>query len=169
MCFAALNIHVHQVFFQTTKQVKMYQVLWADTSPSFMNSCHAVADADLQIRGKWGPGLKKKNFSALWASVWSKNKGGGQAPALFPPLSWSCQSSMCPGIIKQQLISVMQHQFPYSGPQHNGLNELPEMHFEFPFNLIRKSTMALLMGQSRCLLKSSYTGMGGLGPEQGFW
>ena len=37
MCFAALNSH--QVFFQITKQkCKMYQGLWTDTSPSFMNS-----------------------------------------------------------------------------------------------------------------------------------
>ena len=30
---------------------------------------------DPEIR--WGPGLKKNFFSALQASVWSKNKGGG--------------------------------------------------------------------------------------------
>ena len=80
MCFAALNIHVHQVFFQTTKQVKMYQVLWADTSPSFMNSCHAVADADLQIRGKWGPGLKKKIFPPSGPQFGPKIRGGGDRP-----------------------------------------------------------------------------------------
>ena len=44
---------------------------------------------------------------------------------------------------------------------HNGLNELPEMHFEFPSILIDKSTMAFLTGQS----KSWYTGGD---PEQGF-
>ena len=43
----------------------------------------------------------------------------------------------------------------------NGLNELPE----FPFNLIGKSTMAFLTGQSWRVLKSWYT-CGGL--EQGF-
>ena len=43
----------------------------------------------------------------------------------------------------------------------NGLNELPE----FPFNLIGKSTMAFLTGQSWGVLKSWYTG-GSL--EQGF-
>ena len=32
----------------------------------------------------------------------------------------------------------------------NGLNELPEMRFEFPFNLIGKSTVVDLKGQS-CL------------------
>ena len=36
---------------------------------------------DPEIR--WGPGLKKNFFSALQASVWSKNKGGGP---LDPPL-----------------------------------------------------------------------------------
>ena len=54
----------------------------------------AVADPDLQIRGgggshpdpefRGGPGLKEF-FSALRASVWSKNKGGGQA-SRAPPL-----------------------------------------------------------------------------------
>ena len=36
---------------------------------------HTVADPDLQIRGEagWSP---KKFFLALWASVWSNNKGG---------------------------------------------------------------------------------------------
>ena len=35
-----------------------------------------MADQELEIRGE--PGLKKM-FSALWASVWSRNKGGGGA------------------------------------------------------------------------------------------
>ena len=62
----------------------------------------SVADPDLQIRGRGdhpdpeikgggrGGGLKKKSFSALRASVWSENKGGGRAgppvPHLDPPL-----------------------------------------------------------------------------------
>ena len=38
------------------------------------------------VGGKGGGGLKKF-FSAFWASVWSKNKGGGrQAPPQDPPL-----------------------------------------------------------------------------------
>ena len=38
-------------------------------------------------------------------------------------------------------------------------NELPEVHFEFPFNLIGKSTMAFLTaGQSWRVLKFWYTG-----------
>ena len=39
------------------------------------------------------------------------------------------------------------------------------MRFEFPFNLIGKSTIAFLAGQSRCVLKPWYTS----GPEQGLW
>ena len=42
----------------------------------------------------------------------------------------------------------------------NGLNELPEMRFEFPFNLIGRLTMALLTGQSWRVLKSWYTWVG---------
>ena len=60
----------------------------------------AVADPDLQIRGprssrpryKGGGGaVSKKKFSALLASVWSKNKGGPapRAPPLDPPLDWN--------------------------------------------------------------------------------
>ena len=40
----------------------------------------------------------------------------------------------------------------------DGLNKLPEVCFEFPFNLIGKSTMAFLTGQSWRVLKSWYTG-----------
>ena len=47
-----------------------------------------------------------------------------------------------------------------------GLDKLPEVCFEFPFNMIGKSTMAFLTGQSWCKLKSWYTGGD---PEQGFW
>ena len=39
-----------------------------------------VADPDLQIRGRGRGALSKKFFSALGASVWSKNKGGGGRP-----------------------------------------------------------------------------------------
>jgi len=46
----------------------------------------------------------------------------------------------------------------FRGP--NGLNELPQMRFEFPFNLIGKSTVAFLTGQSWCALKSWFTGWG---------
>ena len=42
-----------------------------------------MPDTDLQIRG--GGGGLKHFFSALRASVWSKNKGGGGA-LLDPPL-----------------------------------------------------------------------------------
>ena len=47
----------------------------------------------------------------------------------------------------------------------NGLNKLPEMHFKFPFNLINKLTMVLLIVQLWCVLKSWYTGGS---PEHGF-
>ena len=60
----------------------------------------AVEDPDLQIRGPrssrprhkgWGEGRSQKKFSALLASVWSKNKEGappGPLP-LDPPLDWN--------------------------------------------------------------------------------
>ena len=47
----------------------------------------------------------------------------------------------------------------------NAPNELPEVHFKFPFILIGKSIMAFLTRQSLCILKSWYTGGG---PEKGF-
>ena len=47
----------------------------------------------------------------------------------------------------------------------NGLKELPEMCFEFPFILIGKCTKAFLTGQSWHVLKSWYTAGD---PEQGF-
>ena len=64
----------------------------------------SVADPDLPIRGGWGGGghldleisdkcggpVSKKIFSALRASVWSKNGGGVAGPsprsAIVPPL-----------------------------------------------------------------------------------
>ena len=56
---------------------------------------YPVADPDIQIRRRMGghpdpeirgrPGLKKKFFSALRASVWSKKIGGGPPPG---PLPW---------------------------------------------------------------------------------
>ena len=48
------------------------------------------ADTDIQITGgghpeiRGMPGLNKKNFSALRASVWSKNKGGRGAGSPGP-------------------------------------------------------------------------------------
>ena len=43
--------------------------------------------------------------------------------------------------------------------------QITRSHFKFIFNLIRKSTMAILLGQSWLVLKSWYLGGG---PEQGF-
>ena len=40
----------------------------------------AVPDPDLEIRGAGGHGLPRNFFSALRASVWSKNKGGRAHP-----------------------------------------------------------------------------------------
>ena len=58
---------------------------------------NTAVDPDLQIRRGGGEKredpVSKKTFSALWASVWSKNKGGeGQAPwapPLDPPLEYA--------------------------------------------------------------------------------
>ena len=50
----------------------------------------------------------------------------------------------------------------------NGLKELPEMRFEVLFNLIGKSTMAFLTGQSWRVLKSWYKGKGGWGGGGGW-
>ena len=47
-----------------------------------------------------------------------------------------------------------------------GLNKLPKVRFEFPFNMIGKSTMAFWACQSWHILKSWYTGWD---PEQRFW
>ena len=46
------------------------------------------AHPDPQIK-QWGGGgglVSKNSFSAFWASVWSKNKGGRQAPTQDLPL-----------------------------------------------------------------------------------
>ena len=48
----------------------------------------------------------------------------------------------------------------------SGFNKLPEVRFEFPFNLICISTMPFLTGQSWNVLKSS--GNTGEAPEQRF-
>ena len=41
-----------------------------------------MLDPDLEIRGAQS---LKKIFSAVQASVWSKNKGGGEGGGLYPP------------------------------------------------------------------------------------
>ena len=57
------------------------------------------------------------------------------------------------------LVSSIWEALPISlfrGP--NGLNKLPEMSVEYPFNLLGKSAMAFITGQSWCIcLKSWYT------------
>ena len=45
---------------------------------------------DPEIRGVGGDTVSKNFFSALWASFWSENKGGGgRAPPMDPPLDIS--------------------------------------------------------------------------------
>ena len=55
----------------------------------------------------------------------------------------------------------------------NGLNELPEVSFQFPFILICKQTMAFLTGPSWCQIKSCFPVReekgSGWGAEHGFW
>jgi len=57
-----------------------------------INAPYTVADPDLQISvgggasRPWDKGVGVSIFLALRASVWSKNKGGGRAPPLDPPL-----------------------------------------------------------------------------------
>ena len=63
------------------------------------------------------------------------------------------------GFIYGLVMSTKQRWYPCSGPQIDSLIELLEMHFEFPFNLIGKSTITFLTVQSR------YTGGD---PEQEF-
>ena len=53
----------------------------------------------------------------------------------------------------------------WGSARSHGLNKLLEEHFEFPFNLICKLTMAFLTSQSWPILESWHTGWGG----QGFW
>ena len=53
---------------------------------SIPHDIYTVPDLDLEIR-RGGGGSPKKHFLALWASVWSKNKGAApRAPPLGPPL-----------------------------------------------------------------------------------
>ena len=62
-----------------------------------------MADPNLQIRGdawssrpwdKGGGAVSKKNFSALWASVWSKNKRGGRGMVPSPGSATASQFTM---------------------------------------------------------------------------
>ena len=68
----------HQCYYQFANQVKrkFKTPFSGGPRPSDKEGGHP----DPEIREAWSP---KKLFSALWASVWSKNKGG---PPLDPPL-----------------------------------------------------------------------------------
>ena len=92
-CFLLLLQKTHLV---TWWLHRWYALMWLPDT--------AVPDPDLEIRGVQSP---KKFSSALWASVWSKNKGYGappQAPPLNPPLCssesyvlvrvWLCDCAM---------------------------------------------------------------------------
>ena len=57
-------------------------------------------------------------------------------------------------IIQPQLVTSVKQRRKSLFWASNGLNELPKKHFEFPFNLFDKSTMAFLTGQSWRNLKS---------------
>ena len=84
-----------EVTWHTKKTVSHQEpIIWSKQLPNF-----AVVDPDLQIRRSCGGGShldpeisggpgSKKIFWALWASIWSKNNGGGgtQVPPLDPPL-----------------------------------------------------------------------------------
>ena len=74
-----------------------------------------------------------------------------------------CHLHMVSLLCRFNLTSVSNTNIHVLGP--NGLSELPEVHFEFPFILIGKMTMDFLRGQSWRVPKSWYTGGD---PEQGF-
>ena len=82
-----------------------------------------MADLDLQVKGGGGGGghpdpeisggggaASKNFFSALRASFWSKNKGGGRTPFLDPPLKIlrrAFKGSLCrAGVCRQGLHSL---------------------------------------------------------------
>ena len=58
-------------------------MLWTRSFNLKVNAArqYALLDPDLEIRGGGSP---KKCFLALWASVWSKNVGGGGGPGSLP-------------------------------------------------------------------------------------
>ena len=68
--------------------------MWLNTLVRHYSRANPTAGTDLQISGEpdhpdpeirgGGAGLKKKFFSALRASVWSKTKGGGPPGPLKP-------------------------------------------------------------------------------------
>ena len=72
---------INMLYFPPTplKQVSYYTPT-SPLRPLSIGAGHPVPE----IRG----GVSKKIFSALWASFWSKNKGGGRppGPSLAPPL-----------------------------------------------------------------------------------
>ena len=72
-------------------------------------------------------------------------------PKKYPSTPW-CDVTQWVASVKLAPVSLFWPRY--------GLNKLPEVHFKFFFNLIRKSTMAILSGQSWLVLKSWYLGGG---------
>ena len=58
---------------------------------SLQSGSGSISVPDRGGGGGGGGSLQKNCFSALPASVWSKNKGETQAPPLGPPLNFVCQ------------------------------------------------------------------------------
>ena len=96
-----------------------------------------------------GSGFQTLSGSPI-PKYWSRNG---------PPPPLHCRHNVAPVSIlcKATQISL------FWGPSR--LNELLKMHFEFPFKLTGKSTVAFFTGHSWCALKFWYNAGG---PEQGF-
>ena len=64
--------------------------------------------------------------------------------------NWAPRVAYVADLIQPPLVtSAKQPRAPCSGAS-NGFNELPEMHFEFPFILIGKSTRPIRVRQNLC-------------------
>ena len=87
------------------------------------------------------------NVSPLF-SLWNIKRETRENPHVMESVSNFCEASLI---------------FLFWAP--NGLNELSEVRFEFPFIFFGKSTMTFLKAQSWGVLKFWYTGGD---PEQGF-
>ena len=72
-------------------------------------------------------------------------------PKKYPSTPW-CDVTQWVASVKLAPVSLFWPRY--------GLNKLREVHFKFFFNLIRKSTMAILLGQSWLVLKCWYLGGG---------
>ena len=93
--FAAIAIHI--VPNRHTGEQGMY---WDKINNK--GDYHSVPDPDLEIRGGGGRGggVSRKHFSALRASVHSKNKGG-------PPWIYHCHFSWCKLLVSLVPVSLL--------------------------------------------------------------